>query len=175
MPSERFSSRFFATLNKFRDSIARGVTVISVSSNLMGIIWSLNLCVYKINKLKLLSDDSPEPSLTIIYSLHNTKILLFVFPQFKIKLMFLFSTSASTYPWCGKVNQEKMIVLSLSLSLFGSFSIPKQKSWWEKKLPCCIYNLSTRKHCGSNHKIWEVSLISTTVLWRISNRRECVS
>lgn len=43
--------------------------------------------------------------------------------------------------------------LVVSLLLFGSFNMPKQKSWWEKKLPCHIYNLSTCKPCGSNHKI----------------------
>lgn len=41
----------------------------------------------------------------------------------------------------------------ISLLLFGSFNMPKQKSWWEKKLSCCIYNLSTWKHYGSSHKI----------------------
>lgn len=42
---------------------------------------------------------------------------------------------------------------AVSLLLFGSFNMPKQKAWWEKKLPYCIYNLSTWKHYGSSHKI----------------------
>lgn len=50
-------------------------------------------------------------------------------------------------------NQPRKNDRVVSLSLFGSFSIPELKSWWEKKLPCCIYNLSTWKYCGSNHKI----------------------
>lgn len=41
----------------------------------------------------------------------------------------------------------------VSLLLFGSFNMPKQKSWWEKKLHCSIYNLSIWKHYGSSHKI----------------------
>lgn len=109
--------RFFATFNKFSDSIARRVTVISVSSNSMGIIWYLNLCVYKINKLKVLKDDSPEPSLTVIYFLRNTKILLYVFPYFKIKLMFLFQPLLVHILMWEINQQEKMITLSLSYCL----------------------------------------------------------
>jgi hypothetical protein len=142
-------------------------------SNSVGIMWSLNFCVYKVNTLQVLRDDSPEPSLAVIYFSHNNEILVYLLPYFKIKLIFTFQPLLVHIPDVGNQPTRKKIIM-LSFLLSGSFSMPKQKSWWEKKLPCSIYNLSTWKHYSCNHKIWEVSLISTTVFWRFSNRRECV-